>query len=135
MRIKGRIIARGIAKGEVLSTNEAITFLGGVDSETGIVIERGHEIEGKSTAGRVLVFPRGKGSTVGSYVIYGLMKKGKAPLAIVNLEAEEIVATGAILAGIPMLDSINEESFKLLKSGINVVVNAEEGYIEMEDSD
>lgn len=134
MRIEGRVISGGIAEGEVLSTNEAITFLGGVDSETGVVIERGHELEGKSMAGKVLVFPRGKGSTVGSYVIYGLKKKGKAPLAIINLDAEEMVATGAIVADIPMLDSIDNESFKSLKSGVRVLVNAEEGYIEMEDS-
>ncbi len=134
MRIKGRPTSKGIAEGEVLSTDEAITFLGGVDSETGIVVERGHELEGKSVAGKVLVFPRGKGSTVGSYVIYGLKKNGKAPAAIINLEAEEIVATGAILANIPMLDSIEERHFKLLKSGMNVLVNAEEGYVEMEAS-
>lgn len=134
MRFKGRVTSKGIAEGEVLSTDEAITFLGGVDSETGIVVERGHELEGKSVAGKVLVFPRGKGSTVGSYVIYGLKKKGKAPAAIINLEAEEIVATGAILANIPMLDSIEEKHFKSLKSGMHVLVNAEEGYVEMEDS-
>ncbi|MEE9594185.1 MAG: DUF126 domain-containing protein [Candidatus Hydrothermarchaeales archaeon] len=134
MRIKGRATSKGIAEGEVLSTDEAITFLGGVDPETGIVVERGHELEGKSVAGKVLVFPRGKGSTVGSYVIYGLKKNGKAPAAIINLEAEEIVATGAILANIPMLDSIEKKHFKLLKSGMNVLVNADEGYVEMEDS-
>ncbi len=135
MIIKGRVTSKGIAQGEVLSTSEPISFLGGVDSESGTVVERGHELEGESLAGKVLVFPKGKGSTVGSYVIYGLKKKGKAPAAIVNLEAEEIVATGAIISSIPMLDAISEADFKSLKSGKRVLVNAEEGYIELEDSD
>lgn len=135
MKIKGRVISKGLAQGEVLSTHEPITFLGGVDSKTGVVTEKGHELNGECVAGKILVFPRGKGSTVGSYVIYGLKKQGKAPAAIINLEAEEVVATGAIIAGIPMLDSVGSASFKSLKKGMRVSVNAEEGYIESEESD
>ncbi len=133
MRIQCRIISRGVGEGEVLFTSEAISFLGGVDPETGIVVERNHELEGESVTGKVLVFPTGKGSTVGSYVIYGLMKRGKAPAAMINLDAEEIISTGAILSKIPMLDSIDKGSFKLLQSCEKVLVNAEEGYVEMED--
>ncbi len=134
MRIKGRVISKGIAEGEVLATKEAITFLGGVDPKTGIVVEKGHELEGKCIAGKILVFPKGKGSTVGSYVIYGLKRMGKSPAAMINLDAEEVVATGAIIAGIPMLDSIGGRSVKSLKNGMRVLVNAVEGYVELEGS-
>lgn len=132
MMIRARVICKGVAEGEVLSTEEPLTFLGGVDARTGIVVERGHDLEGECIAGRVLVFPRGKGSTVGSYVIYGLKKAGKAPAAIINLDAEEMVATGAIVSNIPMLDSLEEGSFKRLRSGMRVLVNAVEGYVETE---
>ncbi|HDN80985.1 MAG TPA: DUF126 domain-containing protein, partial [Chloroflexi bacterium] len=62
--LKGRIIRGGKAKGEALVSPEPIGFLGGVDPETGVVVERGHPLEGQRVSGRVLVFPTGKGSTV-----------------------------------------------------------------------
>jgi predicted aconitase with swiveling domain len=104
--MKGRPVAVGRARGRALVSSEPIGFYGGVDPETGIVIERGHELEGECVAGKILVFPCGKGSTVGSYVIYGLVRNGKGPLAVVNRETETIVAAGAILAGIPCVDGI-----------------------------
>ncbi len=129
MRIKGRIISKGKAEGAALVTSEPITFLGGVDARSGKIVERGHELEGEGIAGKILVFPRGKGSTVGSYVIYGLKKAGLAPAAIVNEKAEEMVATGAIVAGIPMIDSLTRG--RAIKNGMRLLVNAEEGYVEI----
>jgi predicted aconitase with swiveling domain len=71
------------------------------------VIEVGHPLEGQSVAGRVLVFPTGKGSTVGSYTLYRMAKAGTAPVAIINVESEPIVAVGAIMASVPMVDQVD----------------------------
>jgi hypothetical protein len=120
--MKGRMISPGEAEGTALVSKEPIGFYGGVDYRTGIFIEKGHELEGKSVKGTVLVFPRGKGSTVGPYVIYGLKKNGVAPAAIVNSETETIVATGAILAGIPCVDKID---ISAIRTGDRVRVNAD----------
>ncbi len=106
MILKGRAISKGSGRGELLVSPAPISFLSGVDPETGVVIEKGHPLEGESVAGRVLAFPYGKGSTVGSYVIYALARSGRAPAAIINTEAEAIIAVGAIIAGIPMIDSL-----------------------------
>ncbi|MBN1583962.1 MAG: DUF126 domain-containing protein [Anaerolineae bacterium] len=105
--IYGRAIKQGRGEGSALVSTEPIGFLGGVDPDTGIVIERGHSLHGQSVAGRVLVFPTGKGSTVGSYTLYRLAKNGRAPSAIVNAQSEAIVAVGAIIADIPMVDQID----------------------------
>ena len=129
MIVKGRVISRGNAKGPALVTMDPISFLGSVDPKTGIVIEKGHSLEGQSVAGRVLVFPRGKGSTVGSYVILQLKKNGVAPLAIINLEAETIIAVGAIISKIPMLDMLEKDMYSFLKTGMTVEVDAERGEI------
>ena len=129
MIVKGRVISRGRAKGPALVTMDPISFLGSVDPKTGIVIEKGHSLEGQSVAGRVLVFPRGKGSTVGSYVILQLKKNGVAPLAIINLEAETIIAVGAIISKIPMLDMLEKDMYSFLKTGMTVEVDAESGEI------
>jgi len=107
--LKGRIIKDGRAQGTALVSPEPIGFLGGVDPETGLVIEKGHPLEGQSVAGQVLVFPTGKGSTVGSYTLYRLTKKGLGPAAIINAQSEPIVAVGAIISDIPMVDQVDIE--------------------------
>ena len=124
--MKGRTINPGKARGEAMVSRTPIGFFGGVDPKTGVVIERGHELEGKSIEGKILVFPSGKGSTVGSYVIYGLAKNNQGPLAIVNKETETIVATGAILAGIPCIDGIPVEK---ISDGDHLVVDANAGTV------
>lgn len=125
--MKGRIISPGKVEGEALVSKEPIGFYGGIDAKTGMMIEKGHELEGQCVSGKVLVFPCGKGSTVGSYVIYGLKKNGVAPLAILNKETETIVATGVILAGVPCIDNIEIEN---ICTGDRLLVNADEGIVE-----
>ncbi len=125
--MKGRTIYPGVVEGEAIVSKEAIGFYGGIDAKTGDVIEKGHELEGQNVKDKILVFPMGKGSTVGSYVIYGLKRNGVAPKAIVNKETETIVATGAILAGIPCVDGIDIDQ---IKSGDKLKVNADEGIVE-----
>lgn len=105
--LPSRVVKRGRAEGVALVSPEPIGFLGGVDPDTGLVIEPGHPLEGESVAGRVLVFPTGKGSTVGSYTLYRLARNGLAPAAIVNAEADPVVAVGAVIADIPMVDQVD----------------------------
>ena len=126
--MKARTIYPGKVKGVAIVSQEPIGFYGGIDMKTGIVIEKGHPLEGKSVKGKILVFPYGKGSTVGSYVIYGLKKNGVAPLAIINKETETIVATGVILAAIPCVDGVEIEK---IKDGSIVEIDAGEKEAEV----
>jgi predicted aconitase with swiveling domain len=105
--LHGRVIKAGQSEGIALVSPEPIGFFGMIDTETGIVVEKGHPLEGESIAGRILVFPTGKGSTVGSYSLYRLAKAGLAPVAIINSESEPIVAVGAIISDIPMVDQVD----------------------------
>ncbi len=106
-QLKGRIIFKGKADAEALVTNQPISFYGGVDPNTGVVIEKSHELQGQSVKGKILVFPQGKGSTVGSYTLYRLKKNGVAPAGIVNRECETIIAGGAIISEIPTVDKVD----------------------------
>jgi predicted aconitase with swiveling domain len=107
MELKGRIISKGIAQEEALVTSMPISFYGGVDPNTGEVLEKGHELQGESVKGKILVFPTGKGSTVGSYTLYRLKKNGVAPAGMINRECETVVAVGAIISEIPCVDKID----------------------------
>jgi len=122
--MKGRTISPGKVEGVAIVSTEPIGFYGGIDINTGIVIEKGHPLEGRSVKDKILVFPCGKGSTVGSYVIYGIKKNGVAPAGIINKETETIVATGVILAGIPCIDQIDIET---IRDGDIIVLDADKG--------
>ena len=128
MILTGRTIYAGQTKGNALVTSQGISFFGGVDPDTGVIVERGHELEGQSIAGRVLVFPTGKGSTVGSYTLYRLKHNGKAPAAIINAECETITAVGCIIAEIPCIDQVEIEK---IQNGVRIVVDAEKATIEV----
>lgn len=130
-KLAGRTIYKGIAEGEALVTSMGISFFGGVDPDTGVVVERGHELEGKSVAGKVLVFPTGKGSTVGSYTLYRLKHNGIAPAAIINAECETITAVGCIISEIPCVDQIPIEN---LISGTQIRVDGEQAIVELVSS-
>ena len=128
MKWQGRKICSGQATGEALVSSMGISFFGGVDPESGVVVERGHELEGESIAGKVLVFPSGKGSTVGSYTLYRLQRGGMAPAAIINKECETITAVGCIIAEIPCVDQVPIDE---LQSGMRVVVDGERGIVSI----
>ncbi|MCL5998104.1 MAG: DUF126 domain-containing protein [Chloroflexi bacterium] len=131
MKWQGRTIYRGKVAGEALVSHMGISFFGGVDPDTGIVVERGHELEGQSVSGKILVFPTGKGSTVGSYTLYRLKHAGKAPAAIVNAECETITAVGCIIAEIPCVDHV---PIDLIQDHTQIIVDADAATIECDSA-
>ncbi|HEY9077248.1 MAG TPA: DUF126 domain-containing protein [Anaerolineaceae bacterium] len=130
MKWSGRTISPGVAFGEVLYSSRSISFFGGVDPTNGVVLESGHPLEGLTISGKILVFPTGKGSTVGSYTLYRLKKNGKAPLAIINGECETITAVGCIIADIPCIDQVPINEIANFKE---VRLDANSGLIEADE--
>lgn len=133
--LKGRGISEGAAEGRALVSREPISFYGGVDPNTGTVIEKNHELEGKCVKDKILVFPSGKGSTVGSYTIYQMSKKRTAPLAIINIETEGIIAAGCILAEIPLIDMLDKNPIKTIENGDFVQVDGNKGTVIIKKKD
>jgi predicted aconitase with swiveling domain len=129
--IRARGLSGGRGRGPVLVSPEPISFLGGVDPETGEIIETGHPLSGRRVGGTVLAFPHGKGSTVGSYVIYALARNGKAPAAMVNAEADPIIVVGAIIAGVPLVDR-PDVPITRLRNGELAEVDGESGELRYE---
>lgn len=128
--LQGNKITQGKVSGELLVSKNPISFLGGVDPETGKIIDPKNNSEGKSVSNKILAFPYGKGSTVGSYILYQLKNNDKAPKGLINEKAETIVAVGAIISDIPMIDGIDVNS---LQNGERVTLNADNGIIIFEE--
>ncbi|TRO55531.1 DUF126 domain-containing protein [Candidatus Bathyarchaeota archaeon] len=133
MILKGRKVMGGNAEGEALVSTEPVSFYGGVDPVTGCLTEPGHCCCGENITGKVFIFPTGKGSTVGSYVIYRMKKLGTAPAAIINVETEAILATGCVISDIPLVDKLDQNPVEVIKSGDHVVVHGSDGIVEVED--
>ena len=128
MKLTGRKIFKGKVTGEALVTKDSISFYGGVDPENGVVVEKGHELEGKNINGKILVFPSGKGSTVGSYVIYQMAKTGKGPKALILNDCEAIVAVGAIISELPCVDQIDVSK---IETGMQLEVDGDNASVEI----
>lgn len=133
MKIEAKTVVRGVVRGEAIVSHMPISFTGGVDPNTGIVREPGHELEGRSIAGKILVFPVGKGSTTGSWQFYATYKRGNAPKGIVNAaRSEGVVAVSAVITGTPMVHQLKLDPFQYIKDGDVVTLNGDEGFIEIE---
>ena len=122
--MNGRVIFKGEVEGEALVSKEPIGFLGGVDPATGELLEG--ENKGQSIKDKILVFPTGKGSTVGSYTLYRLKHSGMAPVAIINEECETITAVGCIISEIPCVDQVE---IGRLETGMLLKVDGENGLV------
>ena len=128
MKLTGRKIFKGKVAGEALVTKDSISFYGGVDPETGVVVEKGHELENQSITDKILVFPSGKGSTVGSYVIYQMAKTGKGPKALILQDCEAIVAVGTIISELPCVDQIDVSK---IETGMQLEVDGDNALVEI----
>lgn len=129
--LRGRKIIGGVAEGEAVVTKQPISFLGGVNPDKGVVVERGHELEGQKITGKIFIFPHGKGSTAGPYIIYAMAKRRTAPAAMINLEAEPIIAVGAAMGNIPMVHRLDQNPVEVIASGDHVRVDGDAGIVEI----
>jgi predicted aconitase with swiveling domain len=124
--LHGRGIVEGKCKAEALVSAKPISFLGDVDPATGRIVEKLHDLYGECVKDKVLCFPHGHGSTVGSYVLYSLTKNGLAPKAIINLKADPVIVVGAVIANIPMVDQVD---ISQIRTGDEVEVDAYKGIV------
>jgi predicted aconitase with swiveling domain len=128
--VKGRVvIGKGVIHGTALSTTEPICFLGGVDVRTGNITEQGHPLYGKCIKDTILVFPTGKGSTGGSYLIYDTICNGNGPKCMLNLAVEQVTAIGCIMGEMPLIDQTDADITRLIHTGDEVTVNFDNGTI------
>ncbi|MBO3798927.1 MAG: DUF126 domain-containing protein [Candidatus Brockarchaeota archaeon] len=129
MVVKVKIVNTGFARGALLISQQPISFFGGVDPLTGVIVEKNHPLEGVSLCRRILAVPSSKGSTVGSYVIYGLAKRGVAPSGVILGQRDSIISAGAILGGIPAVIADMRRILSSFKNGETIILDAKRGRI------
>jgi uncharacterized protein len=127
--LKGRIASKGVGEGEALVTKDRICFCSDVDVLTGVINEPTFELRGQNVSGKVLVFPMGRGSSGGPYGLYMLKKAGKFPRAIINVEADHVSVSGAILSSIPMVYRLEPNPMDVIETGDHVQVDGDHGIV------
>ena len=135
--LRGRGCAPGEFEGEAVVSNQPFGFWQGIDPQTGIVIDRRHDLCGTSLRNKVFVFPFGRGSTGTPGIFLEAVRNGCAPAAIVNVKSEPMIVMCALLAEaffkvqIPIVDGLDANPQDLLRTGDRVRVNGTTGEIEV----
>lgn len=130
-KFKCHKISEGVTEGEVIISKDDIMFYL-IDPATGTVIEPAHELEGRSIAKKILIFPSGKGSSVvQADGLYQLNMKGNSPKGMIIQYPETVLVSSAIIMEVPMVDRVEEEFYKVVKDGDKVRIDADNGFIEI----
>jgi len=128
--VRARPLVKGVAVGEALVCHGAFSFLGDVDMDSGAIIAKGHEHQGTSISGKVMICPETKGSPGGCIVLMALARQGKQPAAIVlEKPADPNIVEGAILTGVSMVCQPQESLTRLVRNGTRVEVNGTTGEV------
>tara|TARA_B110000263_G_scaffold95006_1_gene83080 strand:- start:127 stop:729 length:603 start_codon:yes stop_codon:yes gene_type:complete len=122
-------------EGEALVTDVPITFLGFVNRNTGVIEEEGHPINGQSMANKILIFPKGSGSTVAPYVLLGLFYNGNGPIAIINTDLDQQTIPACSLLGVPYAHSFDDNPCQAINTGDKVRLKLNNGNVKLETLD
>ena len=130
--LKGRSVAKmGTVEGEALVTTDLVAFWAGTDWETGEIVEVGHEARGKNMAGKILVFPKGKGGAGETFGYYYLARSGRAPKAMICQNGLGQTVAGALLTKTPMVYGFEEDIVSAIRTGDTVRVDTDKGEVRV----
>ncbi len=133
-----RSIISGYSEGLAIVSREPFSF-SGIDSKTGIISNPRSELFGESIKDKVFVFPYGRGTSCSSASLAEAIRCGNAPCAIINVQVEPILVIGVLVAEvlynstIPIL-GVSHETFQLLHTGDNLIVDAIAGKLYRKES-
>ncbi len=124
-------ISEGKAQAEAIISKDRIMFYQ-VRPEDGMMEEKNHHLEGRIVAKKILIFPGGKGSSVVQQDgLYHLDRFRNMPAALIIQDPDPVIVAGTIIMELPMVDRLPAEFYETVKDGDTVLVNADEGYVEI----
>lgn len=135
MKTMATVLVPGRAAGEALVLLEPLSLWGGLNPETGEIIDRRHLCAGQVVTGRVLVLPAGRGSSSASSILLEAVRLGTAPAAIITAEVDGILALGAAVARemydhAPPVLVLDERAYTAVHTG-NYLQISEDGRVEV----
>lgn len=135
-KLRAKVLVAGTASGVALVLSEPLSLWGGLNPETGEIIDRRHPQAGQIVSGQVLVLPSGRGSSSASSILLEAVKQGTAPAAIITSETDGILALGAAVARemydqSPPVLVLSPESYVQIQTGQSLQIS-QDGVIQIE---
>ena len=125
LEYKGFPISEGKVEGEVLISKDPINFYI-VKPETGILFEKGHDLEGECIANKILVFPSDKGSSVVQMdSLYQMNKFGNMPKGLIVEHASTVLVSAAIVMEIPLITDLDKDFYNEIQTGEKVIIDTD----------
>jgi hypothetical protein len=134
MELTGRVVNGKNVAAEALVLDRPFSFIGDFDPKTGKLTIKGHPLDGKSLAKKILVCVTGKGGTIAPFTAYEAGRKGNAPVAILCEKMEPIICECALVMDIPILDGFTASPVKAIRSGQMLSVS-ESGTVSFREND
>jgi predicted aconitase with swiveling domain len=131
MILHGKTVKKGQVEGEAIVSQLPFSYLGDLNPEKGTVVPKGHDLEGQSIAGKIFVFPTGKGSTVGPYVANMAKRMGSTPAGMICVDVEPVMAMVAIMNDIPMVHRLDQNPLEVISTGDYIKMDATKGVVEV----
>ena len=125
--MKARVLVAGRAEGQATVSKEPLSLWGGLCPRTGEIIDRRHELAGQTVTGRILLLPRGRGSSTSSATLTESIKARVAPAAIITMKVDPILALGSIVSdelyhrAVPIL-TLPEQDFVSIKQDDHITI-------------
>ncbi|HXJ15572.1 MAG TPA: DUF126 domain-containing protein [Candidatus Polarisedimenticolia bacterium] len=129
--LRGRKVVGGRTEGEALVTKDTISGWGGIDPQTGTIIEMRHELRGQSFKGKILVFPGAKGSSGWSAFFHRARLSGVAPRGMIFNKMTTKVALGAVVTHSPAVTDLDQDPLKVIETGDWVEIDADQGIVKV----
>ena len=130
-KFKCHKISEGCVEAQAIVSKDNIMFYL-VNPETGVIIEKAHDLEGESIPNKVLIFPGGKGSSVvQADGLYQLKMRQNMPAAMVIQYPETVLVSSAIIMEVPMVDKVEPEFYEEVKNGDRIRIDADNQIIEI----
>mgnify|MGYP001570067748 FL=1 len=126
--LQAQVLVGGQAEGKALVLSEPLSFWGGLDPQTGDIIDQRHPALGKNVTGRVLLLPSGRGSSSASSILLEAVRVGTAPAAIITAETDAILALGAAVAremyaDAPPVAVLERPAYDQVTNGVRIILS------------
>jgi len=129
--LHGRKVVGGAVQGEALVTTQTISGWGGIDPQTGTIIEMRHELRGQSFKGKILVFPGAKGSSGWSAFFHRARLAGAAPSGMIFNRMTTKVALGAVVTHAPAITDLDQDPLTVIETGDWIEMDADQGIVKV----
>ncbi|HVC53656.1 MAG TPA: DUF126 domain-containing protein [Stellaceae bacterium] len=102
-----------------------------LDRKAGVFSRPSHALAGQTYRGRILVLDQAKGGVATAWMLHEMKARDVVPLALVFNRVNPILAQGAALGAVTMVDRFDGDVTDLIRTGDTLRIDPEAGTVEI----